>query len=437
VNSLAPALRGASVRRVKSKSGQLFECIAKVSVLHSYYDTTGGACPDFKFFLTDESAELTKSLGLIFKPERCGFSILLDRRRQSAFFNYLAEQDRLIESPGDVVRGEGPWTRLSFSLAVQNANFVNITDMPIDTSALYRVFYLSNLIAVSTGTGKASLHSGRLTDEMKVSSTGSVYTAYGDGLGEFKVVNIAGDAAMVLYPPLQSPSEPFCSPIYLDLSSVIEGKYVIDAYTFPLPGSLVQRDEVVYIYSAPSPMIFLDLIFCQPPSVSSGVYPVIRVSGDSPSAPNGSPSSDEFQINPTEFFISLDTRSTIWNYYIVSTGQALTNLQIETISPKSSPAVTFSGPTSVRLANGQSASLFVSDTPLPLLERSTLNFQLRGQVGGLQTRNGVLMNRLPVASSRQVIPLQGDFAVLEPSAPRPISSPDDSLVNYSDIYVYV
>jgi hypothetical protein len=209
------------------------------------------------------------------------------------------------------------------------------------------------------------------------------------------------------------------NPIYLDLSALPEDKYSIEECadkTGCQPSPL--QSEVVYAYSVPSPMFFIDLLFTRPPGVSTGVYPIDLQTGT---------------ITPAHYFLDFTNRSTIWNYYIVSSGRPLTDLRIESASP-SRRDVSFTGPTALTLPNGQRASHFVSDEPIPLQEQSTCRFQLKGRAGGLRTKDGVLMNRLPVASSQQVIPRESGYAMN--SGSRNAQSPI-SFENFSDIYVYI
>jgi hypothetical protein len=215
------------------------------------------------------------------------------------------------------------------------------------------------------------------------------------------------------------------NPVFLDLSSLPEDKYLIEECTDEPNGCrTIRNGTVVFAYSGDPPMFFLDMLFSRPPGVFTGVYPVVfRADGTA-------------RIEPARYFLDLERRSTLWNYYIVSTGVPLTDLQIQVLS--SPVPVSFTGPTPVRLTNGQPAQLFASDNPIPLEERSTSRFQLLGRVGGLEVKGGILMNRLPVASSRQIIPELSDYATDDsdrevecgPLSPRPEN-------NYSDIYVYV
>jgi hypothetical protein len=211
------------------------------------------------------------------------------------------------------------------------------------------------------------------------------------------------------------------NPVYLGLGSLPEDKYRIeecagepgDCYSGP-------AQEVVYAWSVPSPMFFIDLLFTRPPGVTTGVYPVDLAEGT---------------VTPTQYFLEFSHRSTTWNYYIVSTGKPLTDLQVETVAAPPGEPVSFIGPQSVTLTNQQKASRFVSDVSVPLQEQSDFNFQLKGKAGGLKPKGGVLVSRLPVASSLQVIPGVGDFAT--GGTEEEYSSPPGHHRNYSDIYVYI
>ena len=166
-------------------------------------------------------------------------------------------------------------------------------------------------------------------------------------------------------------------------------------------------------------MFFIDLFFARPPGVSAGVYPVDPKAGT---------------ITPTQYFLDFTHRSTTWNYYIVANGTPLTDLRIESDSSSVPRSISFAGPSTVILPNGQRASHFVSDERIPLEEQPTCRFQLKGKARGVKTKDGVLMSRLPVASAQQVIPRQADYAT------NPAGGSGQSpaaLKNSSDIYAYI
>lgn len=421
-----------------------YERLMQVSLRHTYYNASGELCPDFVAAPTQSSMDLMASLGLLFRQEGAGFSVLLNRNHgKSDRFGRpwgsavsWVQSRRALASPFHA----GPWARLSFTLTTKNSMFVNFTAMPIDTSASTGAYYLSNIEATqSSPAGECCLHRGPLVHN-QLPLTGSQYAVCLSSPATRQVVvrDISGEVAICqpaywwLNPPPPASSTPCCpgpdpkesdivrrNPVYLDFSPLPEDKYSIeecaeltDCHASPL------QPEVVYAYSVPAPMFFIDLLFTRPPGVSTGVYPIDPHTGT---------------ITPTQYLLDFAHRSTTWNYYVVSTAGPLTDLQIESIAPTPRP-VAFTGPTAVTLPNGQRASQFVSNDRIPLEEQSTYRFQLKGKAGGLKTKDGVLMSRMPVASARQVIPRKGDYAT---DSGRRNTQSAVSIENYSDIYVYI
>jgi hypothetical protein len=414
----------------------LFERLIQVTIRHSYYNASLSLCPDFIIEPTAASKILMESLGLLFQFDGSGFSVLLNRQASARFLAYLQSQIALA-SPA----GSGAWTRLSFTLATKNSGFVNFTDMPLQVSSASGTFYLSNIEAQTSG-GEVQLHSGRLTRSILFPLSGSQYRfVVRDPITRDVIVrDLTGRTVLcqpaygrnVSPPALQccpgpSPTDPESSstarlvsrgPLYFNLARLPEDKYdIVEIESDALDSDSKPAETFVYAYSAPSPLFFVDLLFSRPPDTSSGVYPMDLESGT---------------IANTQYFIDFETRSTTWNYYIVSTGAPLTDLAIVDAGTPSMPPVTFSGPVQVTLANDQTASWFSSTTAIPLQEQSDYNFQLTGQAGGFSVNRSILMQRLPVASSQQIIPGDSNFALAGGSSP-----PARSKEKYSEIYVYV
>lgn len=196
-------------------------------------------------------------------------------------------------------------------------------------------------------------------------------------------------------------------------------KGVTNLPTLPRTGSAARHALPASLANAP--MFLIDLLPARPPAVLGGVYPVDLDAGT---------------VDPVQYLLEFQYRSTFWNYYVLSLGKPLSGLEIVPVDT-SIPLVWFPRPHRVTLPDGQTGTRFVSDQVLPLQERSSCNFQLHGSAGGQKTKNGVLMNRLPVASIRQVIPGQSSFATNDQSqsSGRPFTGVDQPI--YSDIYVYI
>ncbi len=414
----------ASLRSPGGKAGSsanyTYERLMQVVLTHRFFNLHGQNGLGLVVSPTSATKGLMRSLGLLFRPDPMGFSVLLQRSNSNRLLEYLKLQR---QEGGDF------WSRLSFQVSFDNAYFSNFTDMPIEFLSTKEMFYLSNTVAVATPGGPADIHNGALTKSLEVPVTTSQYsvTVQDPAVTEVVAVDLSGNVAA--RSPVVWPSGGGVAPssviAYLDFSQSPEGKYEMQERSSGSPATSKSVGSAIYSFSTPTPTIFLDLLFAQPTGVTTGVYPVTDPGG------GASP-----VVTSTEYFVDLDCRSTVWNYYIVSTGETLGGLQIENFSTGPSSGATFDGPTPVTLPNGQLASWFVSTQPLQLQEKSSYAFRLLGNVGGPRTKNGVLMSRLPVASVRQVIPRQSDFATNSQSSPA-LKAKGANDQNYSDIYVYV
>lgn len=450
-------IRNSSTKRLAGERGRenrryFYRRLMHVAIRNNYYNASGHLCPDFNIYPTAASAALMKSLGLMFQTDGSGFSVLLDRFQEEAFLDYLRSQAIPPASPPDGSL-PGVWSRLSFALIVKNPNFFNFTDISSHITTSIRTFFLSNTAAVKTKSGRVLLALPNLKGTESVPVTGSQYRVdlppAGVNTAQRVIVRgLSGAIALCqpVYWPRNSPLAPYCAeseaemdttdsppsgmiyrnPIYLDFSTLPEDKYQVELCA-NVAGDCQPMahgtEEVVFSASAGTPLCFIDLLFANP-GLDTGVYPVKDLYG----AAGG-------EIVPTEYFLDFERRSTTWNYYVVSTGAALRDLRIETLAPHTTPPITFTGPAAVELPYKQLAALFVSDSAIPLEEQSSYNFQLLGRAGGVQRKNGVLMNRLPVASAQQVIPGDSDFATRNPESPA--GSDPQPGTNFSDIYVYV
>lgn len=417
--------------------------LMQVSIRNSYYNASGYLCPDFTLRPTTDSAALMASLGLLFKDEGSGFSVLFDTNRSQELLTWLRTGGDHSTAGGGL---PGVWNRLSFTLAVQSPNFFNVTNVPINLRPGQKAFFLSNMAATVSADGRVLLNPEFPDKTPPVSLTGSQYMVEvpGSDVTTILVRDISGAivACEPVYWPRGATADPNCQglywieppvgnppldmvkrdPIYLDFSLLPEDKYQIQRVTGPGTSagstSSASTEETIYAYSA-SPLIFVDLLFTNP-GIEGGVYPV----GDL-DQPNTS-------IVPVQYYLEFERRSTIWNYYIVPTSQPLTNLRIDT-----GGTVNFAGPKDVTLPGNQAASLFVSGSPIALQEQSDSDFKLLGKAGGVRMKNGVLLDRLPVASSQQVIPGDADFATESTAAPDSVAHSPPGETCFSDIYVYV
>jgi hypothetical protein len=210
--------------------------------------------------------------------------------------------------------------------------------------------------------------------------------------------------------PGSPPSEVCRDFVFLDFKTLPEDKYTIEclAESGSQPASV---RPMLYTLAEPIPLCFVDLLFSKPIMESAGIYPVDLFPADSAPA-----------ITPIRYALRFAARSTFWRYYIVPQPQReqLEDLAIVTLGD--APPVAFSGPHKVRLVTGVPAYRFVSEERLLLQQQSLYRLRLKGWPKRAYGADDVLVRRLPVAASKQVLPEGGR---------------DEPERNYSDIYVYV
>jgi hypothetical protein len=394
----------------RSRYGRLMQ----VSIEHGYYGNTEsyGPCPDFNAIPTPPTQVLMRSIGLLCLIEPTGFSVLYDVNRTQGLLGYL--------------RGHGQtkqfWTRLSFVLSLNNLNFINFTDIPINTNPTRSNFYFTNQDAHREGDNVV------LNKDERVSATAlmrvdgpDVRVVTPEGVDRVVALNIGGQPVYfdvggrnVPYVPRCLPSssklseEPVCRDIvYLDFSTDDEDKYIVQ--TLDAAGNILRQWPFLYTVSEPIPLCFIDLLFTQPTFDANGIYPVKDLY----------PADDS--IVPVQYVLKFAARSTIWRYFIVPqpNDKELEDLAIEMGDGSPGP---FSGPKKTKLINGANAYLIISDEPLQLRQQSPYRFRLKGAVRHMASADGVLVARMPVAAATQVLPEGGS------------RQPNE---NYSDIYVYV
>ncbi|HEU0052802.1 MAG TPA: hypothetical protein VFQ39_06480, partial [Longimicrobium sp.] len=386
--------------------------------------------------------------------EETGFSVLYNRLRARQLLDFL-RHDR------DPDTGEA-WTRLCFKLALRNPYFVNFTELPVDTNPSRRNLYLTNRQAHREG-DEVILPPGDRADVAElVPVTGGQFRELTPE-GVFSVSVRAVDGREVICKPrcvrpdaaenkppdafdcadAALPGQPgICTDaLYFDLSGFPEEKYFIET---TYEGGTPPPATAEYLYAAgnPIPLCFVELLFADPTGDGTGVYPVTGA--------------DEDAIHAVTYVLPFAARETWWSYFVVARtpeGER-GELRIRQRRGSDEPRVAFRGPCCVTLSGGRRAWRFVSRAPIAVRQRSPLHLQLVWRAEGGRTR--VLMDRLPLASGDQVLPLTERDACLRaeeslcPDArgsPRcrallrelcgPGVRPDPYRRNYSDIYVHV
>ncbi len=413
--------------------GDYYELLMQVLLKHNYYNLSQDRCPDFIAVPTTASAILMKSLGLLFKDEGIGFSVLYNVRQKDDLIRYLKRQTEHFSPPDS-----GPWTRLSFVLLLQNPYFVNFTNIPITTDPAVESFYFSNQQA--HGADPFLLNPGTKVRGNELYPTiGTQYSMPVNPqlISVVMVRDISGEVVIcqpVHVPVGINPQRTSCadvaqymeehpgsdatfsrSVIYLDFTGLPEGKYFIEQYDAGSPANLVSEDTVLFTVSSGAPLCFVDLLFANPESTGGGIYPVQNL--------NSAPA-----IVSTSYELRFDRRSTVWNYFVVPMPQdkILENLEIQAVGSSTPDAPSFELKGRRQLPNGQWAEEFVSDRSIPLQQQSEYDFQLLGSFESESPPNAVpLVDRLPVASNQQL------------NLQQPDTSPVDEGVICSPIYVYV
>jgi hypothetical protein len=440
----------------------------QVSLRHTYYNAARGECADFDISPTPTTATLMRDLGLLYRYEGAGFSVLYDEARTDVLLNYLARQREPDTSP----RAGQCWARLSFVLALNNPYFVNFTDIPIDVNPAEENFYFTNRKAHADDLGRVVLNPGDEVTHAELLSVVSTQVKLHLARGSEAVLARDISGAEVIEPTCGPPGEKDArlAParakddtriVYLDFSQLPEDKYLIqvveanDCENVRLSDKVVRQWRVLYTTPAPVPLCFIDLLFTDPTGKGRGIYPVTYPDGPS----------QQGEIVPVHYELRFGARATYWNYFVVPQPQteSFEGLRIESVSQ---PPVEFAGPCCVRLSNGARAYRFCSKRRLRLRQQSEYNFRLLGR-HGLMTHEGALVARLPVASCRQVLPLSAEDASaalsqslcpdVEPdgrclelidllcppaakgreAGPPRDRSPTPATHNYSDTYVYI
>lgn len=435
----APSVKPAGGADAPSPRRLYYERLAQVLIRHTYYNASADSCPDFDVSPTPASAALMGDLGLLFRHEKTGFSVLYDVARADVLLDYLARQG------GETHQC---WTRLSFTLTLNNPYFINFTDVPIDVNPSAQNFYFTNREARADG-GRVVLNAGEgvAGGELLKVAPAQVALRVGTDVTEVIVTDLSGEEVIRQKgcPHVSPPAAPESCVVFLDFSGLPEDKYFIEF----VGGETGIKFPVLYTVPSPSPLCFIDLFFTDPDASAEGVYPVrdLYTPGR--------------KIVSVGYELGFRARSTTWNYFIVPQPRAerFEELRIETVSE---PPVKFAGPCRVLLPNGADAYRFSSAEGLLLQQQSGYRFRLLGR-RGLMMSEGVLVETMPVASSRQVTPLSrgAACALLRESLcrkaghrrrcrdliklvcrgvgrkPRRPRAGDSEMSNYSDTYVYV
>lgn len=437
-----------------------YERLVTVSIRNTYYNLSGDRCPDFEVRPTAATALCMRSHGLLFRPERFGFTVLYLRSQRRNLLQWLRRQR--YEEPTDrkPVRGEPKpgevWSRLTFLLSLGEPDFLNVTAVPVDLNPSESNYFLSNQTAHHDG-GQLRLTPGRWVTGTRprdvVPSHFEVPTP--EGVRQVWLRSLSGERLRCwprCVPPAvldrRGPSvrcreldadvvEEGLDPnlvecrdeLYVDLAGLPEDRYTLEWVGYgpgSLPEELREPWTVVYTSLSPMPLCMVDLLFTDPratpedpfPDPEEGVYPVVGLwAGDLEEESTGdggeeaSAGTRRPRIVPRHYEMDFPHRATTWNYFVVPrpADRRLEDLRIRREDGGPAP---FSGPHRTRLADGSRAFRFTSTERLPLFQRvpEGERFTLWGVDADLRSdaEPTCLVSPLPGASPLQILPANRD-----------------------------
>jgi len=384
----APPGHGRSFDYNPRTGSNRFEKLFSVAVTHTYYTQDHGLCRDLRFAPEAASAELLAALGLLFKEEAGGFSVLIQPASLDRLVKYLRAQ-----AQGSPEQPEY-WTRLTFLMSMVNPLFIGITALPVCTKPTLVNLFGSNLQAHGKG-AVATLPPGRFMDG------GALHPVVGSQAS----LKVPPDAAAVTladlsgaivqrFPVTARDKATDLTAMTVDLSGL-----AYDLYTFDLEDHDGQPvacpgypRSMLHVPAQPVTIGLLDILFTQPTPDSAGVYPLSRPSDADADTPS-------YRLT---YQLPFDARSTYWHYYVVpqTPDSTLDGLRIDgqgtSFRRRQKP---------VPLPDGSMAVLFEAQSALPLRQSSPQRFRLSGQrhdPGGQE--NDILVDRLPVAPPAPVWP---------------------------------
>ncbi|MBF0382488.1 MAG: hypothetical protein HQL69_15815 [Magnetococcales bacterium] len=429
-----------------------YSSLLKIHFLHGYYNAKKEmVCPDFSVLPTKETAELMKNLDLIFKDEGQGFSISYNKKREKQLRHYVLRQYKT--NSLDPANYKPLVSNLSFYLYINNSDFFIYTDIGVDKNpADYNYFFSNHRIMNSDHNFLHLTPQPYVADEdlsFVISSQFSFMPP--KGTKKVKVFNIIGSEVYPYHDNLKQPSSSTNRPldedrIVLDFANLPINKYQIHFYSDK--DKLINSLPVLNTINNPMPLGLINLMLCRPSEPDNKaepnqqtMFPIHNTDTDNnkinakSNNPDGSkPNHKSDNIAPVEYGIFFKERSTKWRYFIVppSSSQTIEDLQI--VSNCDGYSKTFFECKKSDLPTVEKARCYVSEGEIPIHRKSEFNFQLNGRIG-LMPHATTLKKRLPVASTKQIVP--------EPSCSENCeyrdmcTIPQNKTQCYSDIYVYI
>jgi hypothetical protein len=379
-----------------------YQTLMQVTISHDYYNGADDQCADFNIYPTTATAVLMKSLGLIFKQQHIGFSIIYNQCAKKSLLDYLRRQsDKQLDEQDN-------WTRLSFIAGLTNQYFVNFTDLLFTTNPSVNNFYLTNQEAhrlTEVPDTSIILNSDNYISQSSQTFLKVVPVKYKvdfDGAVKIKVFNISGEKVLTQFKSVRRNGKEEDAPCdvgvdkcvqrvwcYIDFSLYPEAQYTIE-WCKPEPANNVTQD-VLYTAEYSNPLCFINLLLSQPTKDQAGIYPIDL------EAPI------KYAITPIHYHMQFQRRSTYWVYWIIDKqSRSLSELSIESMNGSTH---SFAGPFDDHTHNKfnyPKVCYFVSKKTLALKQVPDYRFKLVGKFDHEPKRS--LVDPLPVASSQTVLP---------------------------------
>lgn len=426
---------GAGFGTSEAGIGFYYDRLMQVAINNTFYNAESRHDPDFTIAPVRHTQRMMNSLGLLFRDEGAGFSILYDTRRTDGLLRYLR---RHAPEPAQIA-DEGAGTRLSFALTLRNPNFCYFTDLPFDFDPNSACYYVSNRMAHEEA-GRVVLNALAFVPQSDTLQAvdGQYDVHFPEDANEIEVVDVLGNVVQCY--PRAVPVDLFaknaaaadsCVKVaaYLKAFPGAETKtrqictinfYLLPAgcYTIRFVGSVEPARPVIYRAEFYQALCFIDLFLADPVRNGPGIFPIDDLFDPAKTT-----------IKPVAYNLDFAARSTYWEYFIVppSKGARLHDLKI---TRRNGDLVQFSPATRIPIGLDTVAYRTVSEVPLTMQNRSDYDLRLSGRIQddkGMTARDATLMPRLPVAPRDWALPL-------DPPAASPAADPTHGR---STIYVYL
>lgn len=421
-------------------SGFYYDRLMQVAINNTFYNVAGSRSLDFAITPTRTTQRLLDSLGMLFRDEGAGFSVLYDTARTEQLLRYLRRRS----SAETNVEDDGAETRLSFALTLRNPNFCYFTDIPFDIDSGSECYYASNRMAHDVD-GRIVLNELEFVPQSEPlpAVEGQLDVPFPDGATAIEVLDVLGTVVQCyprVVPIALLDTDPAainsCAQVSAYLAKHPKARLVareictINFYLLPAGFYTIRyvdaaQPAFTVIYRAENfrALCFVDLFLADPVAGGAGIYPVTDLFDPEKTA-----------IVEVDYNLDFQARSTFWEYFFVppSKGAQLHDLHI---SGKNGEPVAFTPAEPVPIGLDTMAYFSVSEVPLQIQSSSPYAFKLTGRIQdskGMIARESTLMARLPVAPPDWALPV--DDPSNDTSAPPSAVGPT---YGRSAIYVYL